>query len=137
MLLVITLIGMGIAIGVTICRKRTSNLTVNESLDDFTTPTYVSAQRIEPRIRYSADNRISQRTSLYMEEIRNGIKLVFIIIIGYVHAYANTNISRNIELFFTTIEIEDMYGNFYLGKKTFESYVFELSKFFFIVFQFS
>ncbi|XP_011496551.1 PREDICTED: B-cell receptor CD22 [Ceratosolen solmsi marchali] len=64
------LIGIGIAIGLVICRKQTS-LPQIEGLDDFTTPTYVSAQRIEPRIRYGNDRRRSQHASLYMEEYRN------------------------------------------------------------------
>ncbi|XP_012060705.1 PREDICTED: neural cell adhesion molecule 1 [Atta cephalotes] len=63
------LIGIGVIIGVVICRKR-SNTPVIEGPDDFTTPTYVPAQRIEPRIRYSNENRRSQRASLYIEENR-------------------------------------------------------------------
>jgi len=65
------LIGIGVIIGVMICRKR-SNTPVIEGPDDFTTPTYVPAQRIEPRIRYSNENRRSQRASLYVEENRKG-----------------------------------------------------------------
>ncbi|XP_076234186.1 motor axon guidance molcule sidestep isoform X2 [Calliopsis andreniformis] len=64
------LIGIGVIIGLAICRKRSSSPIKNEP-DDFTTPTYVSAQRVEPRIRCSGDNRRSQRTSLYIEENRN------------------------------------------------------------------
>lgn len=67
----LVLIGIGVIIGVAICRKR-SNTPVIEGPDDFTTPTYVPAQRIEPRIRYSNENRRSQRTSLYVEENRKG-----------------------------------------------------------------
>ncbi|XP_026671052.1 hemicentin-2 isoform X2 [Ceratina calcarata] len=65
------LIGIGVIIGLAICRRRTAS-PVKDGPDDFTTPTYVSAQRIEPRIRYSStDNRRSQRASLYVEENRN------------------------------------------------------------------
>lgn len=72
------LVGVGVAIGVAICRRRgteaPSRARDSESLDDFTTPTYVAAQRVEPRIRYGAgsERRRSQRTSLYMEDTRNG-----------------------------------------------------------------
>lgn len=65
------LIGIGVIIGLAICRRRTAS-PLKDGPDDFTTPTYVSAQRIEPRIRYSGDSRRSQRTSLYIEENRNG-----------------------------------------------------------------
>lgn len=68
----LVLIGIGMIIGLIICRKR-SNTTIIEGPDDFTTPTYVPAHRIEPRIRYSNENRRSQRTSLYVEENRKGI----------------------------------------------------------------
>ncbi|XP_076547523.1 motor axon guidance molcule sidestep isoform X3 [Osmia lignaria lignaria] len=64
------LVGIGVIIGLAICRRRTSTL-VKDGPDDFTTPSYVSAQRIEPRIRYSGDSRRSQRASLYVEENRN------------------------------------------------------------------
>ncbi|XP_071869170.1 motor axon guidance molcule sidestep isoform X2 [Bombus fervidus] len=64
------LIGIGMIIGLAICRRRTAT-PLKDGPDDFTTPTYVSAQRIEPRIRYSGDSRRSQRTSLYIEENRN------------------------------------------------------------------
>ncbi|CAK9822812.1 Neural cell adhesion molecule 1 [Anthophora retusa] len=64
------LIGIGVIIGLAICRRRTTS-PVKDGPDDFTTPTYVSAQRIEPRIRYSSDSRRSQRASLYIEENRN------------------------------------------------------------------
>ncbi|XP_011160086.1 hemicentin-2 isoform X1 [Solenopsis invicta] len=63
------LIGIGVIIGVALCRKR-SNTPVRDGPDDFTTPTYVPAQRIEPRLRYSNENRRSQRASLYVEENR-------------------------------------------------------------------
>ncbi|XP_011331384.1 neural cell adhesion molecule 1 isoform X2 [Ooceraea biroi] len=66
----LVLVGIGVVIGLAICRKR-SNTTVVEGPDDFTTPTYVPAQRIEPRVRYSNENRRSQRASLYVEENRN------------------------------------------------------------------
>ncbi|KAH0955019.1 hypothetical protein HN011_004216 [Eciton burchellii] len=66
----LVLVGIGVIIGVAICRKR-SNTTIVEGPDDFTTPTYVPAQRIEPRVRYSNENRRSQRASLYIEENRN------------------------------------------------------------------
>lgn len=65
------LIGIGVIIGLAICRRR-SALPVKDGPDDFTIPSYVSAQRIEPRIRYSGDSRRSQRASLYIEENRNG-----------------------------------------------------------------
>lgn len=65
------LIGIGVIIGLAICRRRTTS-SVKGGPDDFTIPTYVSAQRIEPRIRYSGDSRRSQRASLYAEENRNG-----------------------------------------------------------------
>ncbi|XP_031784749.1 muscle M-line assembly protein unc-89 [Nasonia vitripennis] len=65
------LVGIGVAIGLVICRRRGASQPAQESLDDFTTPTYISAQRIEPRIRYGSERRRSQRTSLYMEESRN------------------------------------------------------------------
>ena len=73
----VILVGLGILIGVVVCRKRTRTpIHVDESPDDFTTPSYVSAQRIEPRVRYSTiDRRRSQRTSLYIEETRNGKSL--------------------------------------------------------------
>ncbi|XP_053597595.1 synaptogenesis protein syg-2 [Microplitis demolitor] len=64
------LIGIGIIIGVIICRKRVHTPRV-EYIEDLTTPTYVSAQRIEPRVKYGSDRRRSQRTSLYMEESKN------------------------------------------------------------------
>lgn len=65
------LIGIGVIIGLAVCRRR-SALPVKDGPDDFTIPTYVSAQRVEPRIRYSGDGRrVSQRASLYMEENRN------------------------------------------------------------------
>ncbi|XP_014478180.1 PREDICTED: hemicentin-2 [Dinoponera quadriceps] len=64
------LIGIGVIIGLAICRKR-SGVPVLEGPDDFTTPTYVPGQRIEPRIRYSNESRRSQRASLYVEENRN------------------------------------------------------------------
>lgn len=67
----LVLVGIGVIIGLAICRKR-SNATVVEGPDDFTTPTYVPAQRIEPKVRYSNENRRSQRASLYVEENRNG-----------------------------------------------------------------
>lgn len=67
------LVGIGILIGVVVCRKRTGSPIRVGSPDDFTTPTYVSAQRVEPRVRYgTVDRRRSQRTSLYIEESRNG-----------------------------------------------------------------
>lgn len=66
------LIGIGVVIGLAICRKRSTS-PAKDGPDDFTIPTYVSAQRIEPRIRCSGDNRRSQRTSLYIEENRNGV----------------------------------------------------------------
>lgn len=66
------LIGIGVIIGLAICRKR-SDVPIIEGPDDFTTPTYVAAQRIEPRIRYSNENKRSQRTSLYIEESLKGI----------------------------------------------------------------
>lgn len=65
----LVLIGIGVIIGVAVCRKRSSTPVI-EGPDDFTTPTYVPAQRIEPRIRYSNENRPSQRASLYVEENR-------------------------------------------------------------------
>ncbi|XP_011689021.1 PREDICTED: neural cell adhesion molecule 1-B isoform X2 [Wasmannia auropunctata] len=65
----LVLIGIGVIIGVVVCRRR-SNAPVIEGPDDFTTPTYVPAQRIEPKIRYSNENRRSQRASLYIEENR-------------------------------------------------------------------
>ncbi|XP_011137451.1 hemicentin-2 isoform X2 [Harpegnathos saltator] len=64
------LIGIGMIIGLAICRKR-SDMPVLEGPDDFTTPSYVPGQRVEPRIRYSNENRRSQRASLYVEENRN------------------------------------------------------------------
>ncbi|XP_031845663.1 motor axon guidance molcule sidestep isoform X2 [Nomia melanderi] len=65
------LIGIGVVIGLSVCRRR-STPPAKDGPDDFTIPSYVSAQRIEPRIRYSADgSRRSQRTSLYVEENRN------------------------------------------------------------------
>ncbi|XP_035720652.1 neural cell adhesion molecule 2-like isoform X2 [Vespa mandarinia] len=64
------LVGIGIVIGLAICKRR-SNRPVVSSPDDFTTPTYIPAQRIEPRIRYTTDGRHSQRRSLYVEENRN------------------------------------------------------------------
>ncbi|KAI4495600.1 hypothetical protein M0802_008612 [Mischocyttarus mexicanus] len=64
------LVSIGIVIGFVICRR--SNRPVVSSTDDFTIPTYVPAQRIEPRIRYTTDGRHSQRRSLYVEENRNG-----------------------------------------------------------------
>ncbi|XP_012149947.1 motor axon guidance molcule sidestep isoform X3 [Megachile rotundata] len=64
------LVGIGVIIGLAICRRRTSS-PIKDGPDDFTTPSYVSAQRIEPRIRYSSDSRRSQRASLYIEENRN------------------------------------------------------------------
>ncbi|KAG7204105.1 hypothetical protein KM043_001954 [Ampulex compressa] len=64
------LIGIGVVVGLSICRRR-SNSSSRDGPDDFTTPTYVPAQRIEPRIRYSGDGRRSQRASLYVEENRN------------------------------------------------------------------
>ncbi|XP_076656681.1 motor axon guidance molcule sidestep [Halictus rubicundus] len=65
------LIGIGIVIGLSVCRRRSTS-PAKEDREDFTIPTYVSAQRIEPRIRYSGDSsRRSQRTSLYVEENRN------------------------------------------------------------------
>ncbi|XP_076637456.1 motor axon guidance molcule sidestep isoform X2 [Colletes latitarsis] len=64
------LIGIGVIIGLAVCRRRTSS-PVKDGPDDFTIPSYVSAQRIEPRIRYSGDSRRAQRTSLYVEENRN------------------------------------------------------------------
>ncbi|CAL7951229.1 unnamed protein product [Xylocopa violacea] len=64
------LIGIGVIIGLAICRRRTPS-SVRDGPDDFTTPTYVSAQRIEPRIRYSADGGRSRQPSLYIEESRN------------------------------------------------------------------
>lgn len=69
----LVLVGIGVAIGVMVCRRR-ARPSPQESLDDFTTPTYISAQRIEPRVRYGSgsDRRRSQRTSLYIEETRNG-----------------------------------------------------------------
>lgn len=65
----LVLIGIGMIIGLVICRKR-ANAPIIEGPDDFTTPTYVPAHRIEPKIRYSNENRRSQRTSLYVEENR-------------------------------------------------------------------
>ncbi|KAL6256355.1 hypothetical protein P5V15_012472 [Pogonomyrmex californicus] len=65
----LVLVGIGVIIGIVVCRKR-SNPPIIEGPDDFTTPTYVPAQRVEPRIRYSNENRRSQRTSLYIEENR-------------------------------------------------------------------
>ncbi|XP_076759532.1 motor axon guidance molcule sidestep [Xylocopa sonorina] len=66
------LIGIGVIIGLAICRRRTTS-SVRDGPDDFTTPTYVSAQRIEPRIRYSAaEGRRSRHPSLYIEDSRNG-----------------------------------------------------------------
>ncbi|XP_015589781.1 uncharacterized protein LOC107265151 isoform X5 [Cephus cinctus] len=64
------LVGIGVVIGLAICRKR-SAAPAPEGPDDFTTPTYVPAQRIEPRVGYVSDKRRSQRTSLYIEESRN------------------------------------------------------------------
>ncbi|XP_015171543.1 PREDICTED: neural cell adhesion molecule 2 isoform X1 [Polistes dominula] len=64
------LVSIGVVIGLVICRRR-SNRPVVSSPDDFTRPTYISAQRIEPRIRYTTDGRHSQRRSLYVEENRN------------------------------------------------------------------
>ncbi|XP_032668126.1 hemicentin-2 isoform X2 [Odontomachus brunneus] len=65
------LIGIGVVIGLAICRKR-SDVPALDGPDDFTTPTYVPGHRIEPRIRYSNENRRSQqRASLYVEENRN------------------------------------------------------------------
>lgn len=58
-------------IGVAVCRKRT-HTPRRENMDDLTTPTYVSAQRIEPRVRYDSERRRSQRTSFYTDESRNG-----------------------------------------------------------------
>ncbi|XP_014219044.1 protein turtle homolog B [Copidosoma floridanum] len=65
------LVGLGVAIGLMICRRRPSPSPARESLDDFTMPTYISAQRVEPRMRYGTNRRRSQCTSLYMEEGRN------------------------------------------------------------------
>lgn len=81
------LIGIGVVIGLAICRRRTSS-PVKDGPDDFTTPTYVSAQRVEPRIRYSGDSRRSQRTSLYVEENRNG-KMVSYAITFYLRSRFN------------------------------------------------
>ncbi|KAL2714003.1 neural cell adhesion molecule 1 [Vespula squamosa] len=64
------LVGIGVVIGLAICKRR-SNRPVVSGPDDFTTPTYIPAQRIEPRIRYTTDGRHSQRRSLYVEENRN------------------------------------------------------------------
>ncbi|XP_048509364.1 hemicentin-2 isoform X2 [Athalia rosae] len=64
------LIGIGIMIGLAICRRRNST-PLTSGPDDFTTPTYVPAQRIEPRAKYSSDRRRSQRTSLFFEESRH------------------------------------------------------------------
>ncbi|XP_012276014.1 neural cell adhesion molecule 2 [Orussus abietinus] len=64
------LMGIGVVIGLAICRKRNSPPT-HEGPDDFTTPTYVPAQRVEPKVRYTSERRRSQRTSLYVEENRN------------------------------------------------------------------
>ncbi|XP_066588707.1 neural cell adhesion molecule 2-like isoform X2 [Prorops nasuta] len=63
------LVGVGVAIGLVICRKRTGAPAVEEP-DDFTTPTYVAAQRIEPRSRFGTERRRSQRTSVYTEDNR-------------------------------------------------------------------
>lgn len=68
-------IGIGVAIGLTICRRGTT-VPMHDGPDDFTTPTYVPALRVEPRSRYGTDRRRSQRTSLYIEESRNG-KVIF------------------------------------------------------------
>lgn len=65
------LVGIGIMIGLAICRRRNS-APPREGPDDFTTPTYVPAQRVEPRVKYTSDRRRSQRTSLYYEESRHG-----------------------------------------------------------------
>ncbi|XP_033218244.1 protein turtle homolog B [Belonocnema kinseyi] len=64
------LVGIGVVIGLTVCRKRRMAPS-REGPDDFTTPTYVAAQRVEPRVRYGTNTRRSQRTSLYIEENRN------------------------------------------------------------------
>ncbi|XP_020291776.1 neural cell adhesion molecule 2 isoform X3 [Pseudomyrmex gracilis] len=66
----LVLVGIGVIIGVAACRKR-SNTPILDGPDDFTTPTYIPAQRVEPRVRYSNENRRSQRASLYVEENRN------------------------------------------------------------------
>lgn len=65
------LVGIGVVIGLTVCRKRRM-APLREGPDDFTTPTYIAAQRVEPRVRYGTNSRRSQRTSLYIEESRNG-----------------------------------------------------------------
>ena len=70
------MVGIGVVIGLTVCRKRRMTPS-REGPDDFTTPTYVAAQRVEPRIRYGTDKRRSQRTSLYIEESRNGMFFQF------------------------------------------------------------
>ncbi|KAJ8674503.1 hypothetical protein QAD02_005765 [Eretmocerus hayati] len=64
-------VGVGVMIGLMICRRQASPAKPHEGLDDFTTPTYIPAQRVEPRIRYAGDRRRAQRSSLYMEESRN------------------------------------------------------------------
>lgn len=66
------LVGVGVVMMLAICKKR-SNPPPREGPDDFTTPNYVSAQGIEPRIRYTSDRTRLQRTSLYVEENRNGM----------------------------------------------------------------
>lgn len=64
------LIGVGIMIGLAICRRRNS-APLYQGPDDFTTPTYVPAQRVEPRVKFTSDKRRSHRTSLYLEESRH------------------------------------------------------------------
>ncbi|XP_046600851.1 B-cell receptor CD22 [Neodiprion lecontei] len=66
----LVLVGIGIMIGLVICRRRNSP-PPSPGPDDFTTPTYVPAQRIEPRVKYSSDRRRSYRTSLFLEESRH------------------------------------------------------------------
>ncbi|XP_014228869.1 neural cell adhesion molecule 2 [Trichogramma pretiosum] len=70
-------IGTGVLIGIVICRRRSRNdptarQCVDSGPDDFTTPTYIAAQRIEPKIRYGHDKSRSQphRASLYEAESR-------------------------------------------------------------------
>lgn len=71
----VVLIGIGIVIGLTICNKNRSAST-REGLDDFTTPTYIPASRVEPRSHYGTNRKKSQRTSLYLDETRNGTFLI-------------------------------------------------------------
>lgn len=93
------LIGIGVIIGLAVCRRR-SALPVKDGPDDFTIPTYVSAQRVEPRIRYSGDGRrVSQRASLYMEENRNGKPLSLYLCLSNARNVKNYSREKSIACF--------------------------------------